>query len=41
MPGVGKHAYVKLFGDSEYLSIVRLWEETLTDGSKVLELHLL
>lgn len=37
--------YVKTFDDPEkespYASIVRLWEETLTDGSKVYELHIL
>jgi hypothetical protein len=34
--------YVKTF-ESEvvYASVLRLWEETLTDGSKVYELHIL
>ena len=41
--------YVTLFepeyqvaeGEARYASIVRLWEETLTDGSKVYEVHIL
>lgn len=37
--------YVKTFYDPEanatYASVVRLWEDTLTDGSKVYELHIL
>jgi len=38
-------AYIKTFTDDEgfnpYAGMVRLWEETLTDGSKVYELHIL
>jgi hypothetical protein len=36
--------YVKTFEPEEayaYASIARLWEEKLTDGSKVYELHIL
>ena len=34
--------YVKLFNPEDgYASVIRLWEETLTDGSKVYEMHIL
>lgn len=37
-----KYCYVKTFSsDTGYAGIARLWEGTLTDGSKVYELHLL
>ncbi len=41
----GQVVYVRTFAsegdDRSYANVVRLWEDKLTDGSKVYELHIL